>query len=168
MPPVGLHVRSAARAGSAFVRGRVNWTLVLTLAGVALLISALFIYMPPSPPRPAATEVKREAWLGFTDTEASAMVFNTAPALVVHLELSHPWSIDEPEDEEDTLPIDAESDGPWRMQAYEPLRWLDGHAPPLRSLVDPRRIQYKLDPAFGFENRALRIKGMMIRLRIEF
>ncbi len=166
MPPVQPPASASAPTRTASVRGRVSRTLVwaLTLAGVVLLIPFLIIDLPSKQSAPAA---KENAWLEFVSPEFATIVFDEAPALVIPRELIRPVPSDN--DEYDAaLTADDETEKPVLLPATDPLRWLDGRAPPLRSTVGPNHLRYKLDPDFGIENRALRLNGMMIRLRVEF
>ena len=164
MPPLQPPSHASAPTQAASVRGRVSRTLVwsLTLASVVLLIPVLIIDAPRKPPAE-----KEDAWLEFVSPEFATIVFDEAPALVIPLELVRPVpSCDE--DDFATLTTDEEPEEPVLLPATNPLRWLDGRAPPLRSTVGPNHLRYKLDPDFGLENRALRLNGMMIRFRVEF
>jgi len=148
------------------VRGSVNRTLVwaLTLAIVVLLIPVLIIDAPRKPPA-----AKEDAWLEFVSPEFATIVFDEAPSLVIPLGLIRPVPTDNDEyDAALTTDDETEEPEPVLPPATDPLRWLDGRAPPLRSTVGPNHLQYKLDPDFGLENRTLRLNGMMIRLRVEF
>ncbi|MFA6287008.1 MAG: hypothetical protein WC661_06435 [Opitutaceae bacterium] len=148
------------------MRVSVSRTLVwaMTLAVAILLLTALFLDTARKPPAPTA---KEDAWLEFVGSDLATFVFDEAPALSIPLELIR---LVPPDDEDHffELTTGQETEAPVLLPAADPLRWLDGHAPPLRSSVGPNHLQYKFDPDFGLENRALRMNGMMIRLRVEF
>lgn len=168
MPPAQPPALSSAPVRAASVCGKVSRTLVwaLTVAIIVLLLPVLLLDAPRKPPAPSVTE---NAWLEFVSPEFATIVFDEAPALAIPLGLIRPVPTDNDEyDAALTTDDETEEPEPVLPPATDPLRWLDGRAPPLRSTVGPNHLQYKLDPDFGLENRTLRLNGMMIRLRVEF
>lgn len=145
--------------------GQADRTLVwaLTVACVVLILPILFLEDARS-----TRSAKDDAWLEFAGPEYLVIQFNEAPVLSIPLGLTRAWSPEQ--DDLATLSADAKPDepAPPPLPAYFPFRWLDDQTPPLRSAIDPRRFQYKLDPSFSFENRDLRVNGMMFRMHVEF
>ena len=58
----------------------------------------------------------------------------------------------------------------WPVRRVRPIyeAWEAGAELILARPGDVRRFQYKLDPTFGIDDRLPRIKGMMIRFRVDF
>jgi len=166
MPSVQPFSFVSAPRRPASVRGSVNRTLVwaFTLACVVVLLPVLLVDTVRKPPAHAATET---AWLEFVSPEFATIVFNEAPDPEISFGLIRPASSAD-EAGNSTFSTDEEPSEPSPPPVGDPLRWLDGRVPPLRSPVGPNHLQYKLDPDFGFENRNLRLNGMMIRLWVEF
>lgn len=156
MPVHQSHLHTSARppvSVSGRTRAHVVW--VLTVATVILLLPVLVLETPPA-------TTTAEAWL---DSDGAGLVpiqFVAAPSLMVDPSPVSAW----PSDDEETSTDDTMV---YHLgKHHNALRWLDGRAPPPRSPAGPNHLQYKLDPQFEFQNRDLRVNGMMIRLRIEF
>ncbi len=58
----------------------------------------------------------------------------------------------------------------WPVRRVRPIyaKWEAGAELILATPGDARRFQYKIDPAFGMDDRLPTIKGMMIRFRLDF
>jgi hypothetical protein len=105
-----------------------------------------------------------EAWLTFADSGFLSFYFEEAPSFEINLDPVRSWPADEPNDaaspEDDTPAYHR------RPSIYHWSRRYDDAS--RRSPSGNGSMQYKIDPSFGFDNRDLKLDGMMIRVWFDF
>ncbi len=157
------------------VSGRAAGLAVGGRLAVALGLLAMggFLWEPGEPPAPVAVAALARLDNGVFEVPAEiASRFQTERDELV-------WLRAEPlEVAEGWENLTAQGDGSaaegevveWPVRRVRPIyeAWEAGAELILARPGDVRRFQYKLDPTFGIDDRLPRIKGMMIRFRVDF
>lgn len=116
----------------------------------------------------ANVESTSDLWLGFIDAEyALPALFNAAPSLVVDYGLVRDATSETVEEAHEAV-LEAEATGIDLLDALAGLRWQEDLLTLRPRLPAAGRLDYKLDPSFGFENKELKLRGLMIRVWVDF
>jgi hypothetical protein len=146
MPAASPTAPASTRALPQRAAGWPAWTL--TLAALALLAPGLRQTKRPVPPARFVIPADLQS------TEP-AFVWVDAPPIRIEASWADP-ALDEPA----TEPTDEPAPD---LRLFSDHHYLEFFTP-----ADPKRLNYKFDPAFGFSDRKFQVRGFMIRFRIDF
>lgn len=146
MPAASPTVPVPARPRPPRAAGWPAWAPVL--AALALLSPNLRRASRPIPPAPFAVPAN------LPRTE-SAFTWTDAPPIRIEASWADP-ALNEPATEPTEEPAPD-------LRFSADHRYLEFFTP-----SDPRRLNYKFDPEFGFSDRKIQVKGVMLRFRVDF
>jgi hypothetical protein len=114
----------------------------------------------------AATVRATAAWLDFFDPEYALLPFISAPPLDVQMGLLSDRPVAAVEG--DPLEWLVQRGGQWAAAEGDQMLWLKNYGIPPQRLLDNGLLHYKVTPSFDFEKRELQLRGVTIKLWINF
>jgi len=152
------------RRGRAVLSGFLIW-VCFVLPGVLWLNHEPVVETRESP----KLELQSDLWLSFIDVDyAAARLFQEAESFDIHYELMRDPTIQTAEDVHDEAVWEAQPGSTGSLGDMIELRWQEELLIPRPRLHAAGRLDYKLSPSFDFENKALKLRGLTIRVWVDF